>query len=352
MVAWGGPRDKLQIPYLDTEPYYLPFRDPAWPGNRVRVLAAFLVTLPWTWWRLRAITRRQSIHLIICEFPDLGCLAVTLFKRLRLFPGQVILRLHGADIFTANQSRGLERFLWRLMYRTADWVVACSNGLRDDVIRLDVRLERRAIVIRHGIHIDSFRARSAGYQLPETLQGRRFLLTIGRYEHKKGHDVLITAFERIAGRFPDLLLVLIGDTGSGTEVVTQRVAESPVHSRILMFQRLPNESMPVFLDAALLFVLASRREGFPIVLLEAGACRKPVVATAAIGTVDMIRDGETGRLVPVDDSEALADAIADLLEHPEKRDRLAGNLHRSMQEVFTWQRAYEQFVRLDKAFLS
>ena len=97
-------------------------------------------------------------------------------------------------------------------------------------------------MIRHGFHIDEFRAAAAGYELPEALRGRRFLLTIGRYEHKKGHDVLIAAFERIAGRFPDLLLVLVGAAGTGSEVVEKRVAESPVNSRILMFESLPNAS--------------------------------------------------------------------------------------------------------------
>jgi glycosyltransferase involved in cell wall biosynthesis len=234
------------------------------------------------------------------------------------------------------------------MYRTADWVVACSSGLRDNVLRLDRRLERRAIVIRHGFHIDEFRAAAAGYELPEALRGRRFLLTIGRYDLNKGHDVLIAAFERIAGRFPDLLLVLVGGPGTGSEVVKKRVAESPVNSRILMFESLPNASMPVFLDAALIFVLASRREGLPVVLLEAGACRKPVVATAATGIVDVIRDGETGRLVPIGDAIALANAIADLVDDPETGERLAANLHRSVREEFTWQRAHEQFVRLDE----
>jgi glycosyltransferase involved in cell wall biosynthesis len=349
VLVSGGPADGPPVPKLDTEPFYLPFRDPVWPTNRIRSLVAFVVTLPWTWWRLRSIVREHSIRMVICEFPeDTCCLVVTLLKRLRLFRGQVILRLHGADIFAANHSRGLKRFLYRLMYRTADWVVACSSGLRDDVLRLDPRLERRAIVIRHGFHIDDFRAAAAGYELPEALRGRRFLLTIGRYEHKKGHDVLIAAFERIAGRFPDLLLVLVGAAGTGSEVVEKRVAESPVNSRILMFESLPNASMPVFLDAALIFVLASRREGFPVVLLEAGACGRPVVATAAIGNVDTIRDGETGRLVPVDDANALADAIADLIDRPETRERLAANLLHSVREEFTWQRAYEQFIRLDE----
>ena len=96
----------------------------------------------------------------------------------------------------------------------------------------------------------------------------------------------------------------------------------------------------------LLFVLSSRREGFPFVILEAAACRKAVVAAACVGVPEVIQDGVTGRIVPIDDSEALAAAIADLVANNATREIVAGNLHRYASENFTWTAAFAKYMNL------
>jgi glycosyltransferase involved in cell wall biosynthesis len=174
-----------------------------------------------------------------------------------------------------------------------------------------------------------------------------FLLNVGRFEHKKGQDVLVKAFQQIADTFPDLLLVMIGaSVGGESAKVREIVRQSGLEHRIVVLENVPHERIAVFLKAARVFVLPSRREGLPFAILEAGVCEAPVVGTACVGVPEVIQDRVTGRLVPVEDAGALAAAISDLLLDEAECRQLARNLHRLIKEQFTWKRAYEDYVRL------
>jgi starch synthase len=247
-----------------------------------------------------------------------------------------------------RQKGRLGRWWTKWMLRHADRVVACSQGLLEDILRFEPRCAPRSAVIYNAIDIEAFQDTAEWtYQIPEQLRARPFLLNIARFEYKKGHDVLIRAFERVASHTADLQLVMIGGAvGDESAAVRQLAEASPCRDRILMLENMPHQRVPIFLRAALLFVLASRREGFPFVLLEAGAFRKPVVATSCIGVPELIEDGVTGRLAPVDDDVALAQSIEDLLEDEVKRNGLAENLHRRVQEEFNWPVVVKQHLAL------
>jgi glycosyltransferase involved in cell wall biosynthesis len=98
-----------------------------------------------------------------------------------------------------------------------------------------------------------------------------------------------------------------------------------------------------------IFVLPSRREGFPFVLLEAGAMRLPVVAAACLGVPEIIQDGKTGRLVPVEDAGALADAIGSLLRDQGARNQYATQLYDLVAREFSWKTAYQKHVAFVEA---
>jgi glycosyltransferase involved in cell wall biosynthesis len=99
-----------------------------------------------------------------------------------------------------------------------------------------------------------------------------------------------------------------------------------------------------------IFVLATRREGFPNVVLEAQAAGKPVVAARATGVVDAIVDGETGLLFPVGDAVALADAVTRLLSDKALADKLgcAGRerVKREFRQEQIWEALYQEYLRL------
>src|SRR5262249_16342561 len=116
-----------------------------------------------------------------------------------------------------------------------------------------------------------------------------------------------------------------------------------------LFTDIPYSHIPGLLRRADVFVLCSRwergkfGEGFPLALAESGALGRPVVSTCSTGCDEIIRDGETGRLVPLENPAALARAILDLLNDRERAQQLAANLHNLVCERFTWQHAWHRY---------
>jgi len=338
-----------RAPHIECEVIPLRLRTPDLPADRTVIsLLAFLYGLPGTLLSLRALVRRHNVRAFICVFPDNECLNIVLLKKLGLFSGKVSLWFQGNDIKTAAEKRDLGAAAFKWMLRGADVVAACSQGLLEDVLRFEPRCAHNSAVIHNAIDIEKFRGKAAtDYELPELLRNAPFLLNVAGFERKKGQDVLIRAFERLAGEFPDLLLVMIGSSsGEATAAVRAMVQESPLRNRILMLENIPHERIPLFLQAARVFVLASRREGLPFAILEAAACLTPVAATACIGVPEIVQDGITGRLAPVDDDAALASAIRDMLTDEVKRKEFAANMYRLINEKFTWRATYEKWIGL------
>ncbi len=140
---------------------------------------------------------------------------------------------------------------------------------------------------------------------------RRVVLTVGRLMAQKGQCYLVEAVPQLAARFPDLSVVIVGHGYLHTELAEQAAALG-VGERV----HLPGfrADARMLLDAADVFVLPSRQEAMPLAALEAMDAGLPVVATTVFGSAEVVVDGETGLLVPRDDSAALACAVGDLLE--------------------------------------
>lgn len=131
---------------------------------------------------------------------------------------------------------------------------------------------------------------------------------VARQEPVKGVDVLIEAFARVVGKLPDAGLTLVG-SGSAFES-NRALADRLGLSESVRFTGTVATAEPyiVVSDVA---VLPSRREGLPVAALEALGLGRPVVAAAVGGTPTVVRDGETGWLVPPEDPEALGEALVE-----------------------------------------
>jgi glycosyltransferase involved in cell wall biosynthesis len=149
---------------------------------------------------------------------------------------------------------------------------------------------------------------------------RRRLFAIGRLTEQKGFDLLLAAFARVAGQFPNWELV-IGGEGPLRPMLEESIGDLRLRGRAFLAGQIGN--VGEWYQSAHAFVLSSRFEGFPNVLAEAMAHGLPAVSfDCETGPRDIISDGQNGLLVRAGDAEALAAALARLMDDDQLRSRL------------------------------
>ena len=157
---------------------------------------------------------------------------------------------------------------------------------------------------------------------PVDLPGPPSLVCVARQDPAKGIDVLLRSVALVAREHPNVGLTLVG---TGDELAANRAlaARLGVAERTLFAGLIPYAAP--YLRAADIVILPSRREGLPVVALEALTLERPVIASAVGGTPSVVIDGETGWLVPPEDPDALAAAIRDCLDQPVEAARRSRN---------------------------
>lgn len=148
-----------------------------------------------------------------------------------------------------------------------------------------------------------------------------FILAMGRLVPEKGFDLLLRAFKKNCLKHPEWSLVILGE-GSERKPLEEMAKELGIETRIYLPGLHPNP-MEVMAQASI-FVLPSRYEGFPNALIEAMAYGLPTISfDCPNGPREIIRHGIDGILVPPEEVAPFADAMSDLITHPEKREKFA-----------------------------
>lgn len=347
LISDAASATKEPAPIEGVRPFHLDVWGPVDHLHPTRALLSFFYRLPGLCWSLHRIIRREKITVINPHFPGLECLTFVIVKKLNLFRGKIILSFHRGDIHLALETRGFGRRLWRVLLKSVDYVVVVSDDLGRAVLSLEPSTAGKVRTIYNGV--DSALLPLAGSDSDSQLSAkdfRRSIISVGQFIPRKGYDVLVRAFTTVASQFPDLRLVLIGQDGPEFERLQHLIVSLALTGRVEIHLNVPHKEVSRFLSKATLYASASRGEGFPLAVLEAGAAGLPVICTRAPGQRELVNDGLTGRMVEVDDAAALADAIVDLLKNPDKARRLADNFSEEVKAKYTWQNAYEQYVNL------
>lgn len=292
------------------------------PGflNELRFkLFGFLPKEGWAW-----ISRVRPLLLHAHFAPD-GALALPIAKALNL---SLVVSLHGTDI-TLNEWAGF----WRIrswhsykiyLLRKAQLQKAARAFLVPSRFLLRKALERgypeeKLHLVPHGVDTDRF------HPDPEKVVPGR-ILYVGRLIELKGLPFLLQALAPLAGEFPHLRLVVVGDGPKREEY--QGLAERLLPGRVEFLGAQPGERVREEMQRAYLFSMPSvslpsgETETFGLVYLEAQASGAPVVAFATGGVPEVVADRETGFLAPERDVEGLRRRIRDLLEWEDLRNKM------------------------------
>lgn len=204
------------------------------------------------------------------------------------------------------------------LYPWADAVVAVSNGVADDVAKVSRLPRERVLCIYNPIHDQSLTDAAAQPVAHPWFTDRQapVLIAAGRLHPQKGFDVLLKAFQKVVAKTPCRLIIMgEGDERGALEALAKTLGVADQVS-LIGFVENPY-AMMAHADA---FVLSSRWEGLPTVLVEAMATGVPVVSTdCPSGPDEILVDGEYGLLVPVEDPDALAEGILATLGAPRGR---------------------------------
>jgi glycosyltransferase involved in cell wall biosynthesis len=329
------------------KPYRLNLWSPVDHQHPVRGLISYVYRLPYRCWAMRRIIRRHRIEVINPQFPGLGCLLFVILRKLGLFEGKIILSFHNSDVTNALGTYGFERRLWSILLGNADRLVLVSNSLDADLLTIEPGIADKLTTIYNGVDLGLF-ASPDGVEAPMPQQHTGpTIISVASFLPIKGHDVLVRALSLVMKKIPDVRLLLVGHDGPVFQGIRPLIDQLGLADRVVLCKDVSHERIPAYLAHAQLFVLASHREGHPLAVIEAGAAGLPVVCTRAIGSIELISDKITGRIVDVGDEHALAEAIIDLLTHPEEARRMATRFREYITNNLTWKRTYEKYLELD-----
>lgn len=226
-----------------------------------------------------------------------------------------------------------------------------GQGLNDSV----------GTVLHNGIDIDAFAVEeSSRLRIRRELgvpEDTTVLLTVGQIGLRKGLDTLAEVAQRLAELRPGIHWLLAGERFSqkaeSVEFEAQVLRDFSVCAPALKLHRLGyREDVPDLMRASDLLVHGARQEPLGRVLLEAAASRLAIVATDVGGTGEIIIDGESGLLTPVDSPEAITSAIVRMIDGERLREELAANAHRRIRSDFGIEKSAEALFNVWKSGIS
>lgn len=256
----------------------------------------------------------------------------------RLARVPTICHLHEAE----NADSRLIRRALITPLRLAHVIIVISQSAMSAMIEADSRLGKRGRLIYNGVPQPNQSPMPAARQEPFRV------VTVGRLSPRKAPHLALEAVGRLRSRGYPVELEIVGSAFQGYEWYVAELESRAAEPDLAGAVRFTGYCSPIWprLDRADLVVQPSLREPFGNAVVEAQMALRPVVATAALGHLESITDGETGLLVPAGDVDAMAAALARLIEDAELATDMAQRAQRSAKNRFSTDRYKSDIVSL------
>ena len=237
--------------------------------------------------------------------------------------------------------KSINTYLLRQAMDEADRIVAFSQFSRKLIVNgLGNACANRVEVIPPGIE-------SSWFEVEKNKVMPAQLLFWGRVEEEKGLTELFVALNTVAKKFPNVKLTLVGE-GNRLQEYKSLVTDLGLSNRVEFTGWLNNQEIQTLAAKCSIGIFPSRIESFGLSVVEAMATGLPVIAARGGAVPENIKDGVTGTLVPVNNSDALAGAINKALENPQYSETMAIAAKSAVQKKFSWDRAADSMIEIYK----
>lgn len=265
-----------------------------------------------------------------------GQVMKTIMKRKEL---PMIMSSHGTDVqLMKKYFKVVYRYLRKFCLDLKSWTVV-SNFLREEIISIDHSLDN-IITVFPLPHDEAIFYKDASISKSDKL-----ILSVTRFTEQKRLDYLIKAFALVVEKIHDSQLKIIG-SGPTENLILDLVNKLGLNNNIEIIKQIPQKELKNEYNKASVTVLNSYKEGFGLTLSESMMCGTAVIGTDSGGIKDIIGDNERGVLVPVDNINALAEAIIDLLNNRQKRDNYANAGWHYAQENYTSNQSSKKYAQI------
>jgi glycosyltransferase involved in cell wall biosynthesis len=236
----------------------------------------------------------------------------------------LVITARGSDL---NQIPGfaLPRAQIRWAAGFADGLITVCDALKTPLLDLGVP-DEKVRVLRNGVDLIAFHPRDRAAARARLGVSGRVLVSVGLLIERKGHHLIIDALRQL----PEVTLLIVGD-GPDRNALKARTTALGLAERVHFLGEVPHHSLPDIYSAADALVLASSREGWANVLLEAMACGTPVVASDVWGTKEAVGTPDAGILMRERSADGIAAGVRSLFASPPHRSAT-----RRHAEQYSW----------------
>jgi glycosyltransferase involved in cell wall biosynthesis len=254
-----------------------------------------------------------------------------------------------ARVVMTRHGQQQKRLIGNWQWRCADAVVAVSQSVAALMQAEHPAIAHKISVIANGVHLAGGHRSRAEVRADLGLRDERVGIMVARLDRFKGHNSLLQALSILREQKLPATMLLVGDGPERTSIegLAHQLDLGPDRLRLLGYR----SDISDLLSAADFFVLPSLAEGLPLSMLEAMAQALPVVVTPVGGIPEVITDGLNGLLVPVNQSETLAQVLAELLRDPARGRSLGSAALHHVRDHYSFERMAQRYEALYRGLL-
>jgi glycosyltransferase involved in cell wall biosynthesis len=265
-------------------------------------------------------------------FIDFGVLAGKLSKKRRIFTPYCA--YPPRSFFNIIVKKVYDLTLGKMTLNFVERMISLTESDKGDLIKLGAD-PKKITIIPNAIAFERFEKLEKPTLFNEKFGIGQFILHVGRLDWNKGVKYVVKAMPDIIKDYPEMKFVIIGEDVGFKKEVEEEVEKLDLWDAVIFLGSVSTEELLSAYAACKVFVLASKYEGLPTVVLEAMAYEKPVIATKTGGTQYVIKDGYSGYLVDYADPEEIYNAVKKAVGNKE----IGENARKEVKEKYTWSAA-------------
>ncbi|MGB9978574.1 glycosyltransferase family 4 protein [Methanobacterium sp.] len=296
---------------------------------------------------IHSLRKLKDMDIVHVQWPIPNGLGSLFLKKIYGIP--YINTIHGEEVYLSKRYHTLFALNWFVNNSTK--TVTNSSATRDSC--LEASLEKQKLeIIPFGVDTNFFKPLEV-----QKNQNIFQILTVGYLIERKGFEYLIKAVKEVLKEHKNVQLTIVG-SGPLEKKLNNLIKELELADNAKIINNISDDELLSLYNLSDLFVLPSivdsqgNTEGLGVVLLEAMACKLPVIGSDTGGIPDIILNGETGLLVPEKNISGLSNAILNLIENEVLMETLAINGYNRVKEKFSWEKIAESYLKVYKKVLN